>query len=346
MNLSLPWAPLYTTLRTGQPETTLYGIVYSSSKTNLLQIGDIHFPLWGRSLIKPWQLLVIYPVLKQAYPSLENHHYALMMASQQSDPQQVEALREILELGGFSESQLQCPACSPMKESNKNVVGKQTPLNHPCSGKHLGYLLYLKAKNQPLKNYLQPESEPYQLSRKLFGYLLNRDFLNVPETIDGCGMPNMALSTVELAQLYQWLATGLSEHILNNAPAEVQAILRDWDEVAQIMQENPEFIGGQGRLDTRLMQGQWSIENNLRINAKEGAEGLLGVGLSATSAFPDGLGILIKLSSGYDQNHLETIVFALLKQLNLCAPLPRKIESEVQTDFHFNATSFALELPR
>jgi L-asparaginase II len=335
-----PWSPIYTTFRTGLAETTLYGIVNTRSEASLLQVGDVDFPIWGRSLLKPWQLMVIYPALRKAYPSLEGRHYALMMASQQSDPQQVEALREILAIGALSEEQLQCPACSPMKESNKNIVGSaQTPLNHPCSGKHLGYLLYAKVQNQPLDSYLQPQTEPYQLTRKLFGYLLGRDFLSATETIDGCGMPNMALSAAELAQLYQWLANGLPENLLRNAPGELALILQSWDAIAQIMRAHPEFVGGQNRLDTRLMQGQWAVESGLRTTAKEGAEGLLGVGIGPTARFPEGMGILIKLSSGYDLAVLETIVFALLRQAGLCKPLPRKLEREVQIEFQLTPTS-------
>lgn len=347
MSLSLPWAPLYSSLRSGRPETTLYGILLAQSKTDILiQSGNDHFPLWGRSLLKPWQLMVIYPVLKQAFPQLKRSHYALMMASQQSDPQQVQGLQDILNWGDLSEELLQCPACTPMKESNKSAGGNtQSPLNHPCSGKHLAYLLYAKTKNEPPEDYLKPPFQPYQLTRSLFSYLLGRDFLRAAETVDGCGMPNMALSASELAKLYQWLATGLPERIMTNAPEELLSILQSWEEIAQIMQKESEFVGGQGRLDTRLMQGKWTLEDQLSINAKEGAEGLLSVGLGPTSDFPNGIGILVKISSGYDPNHLETLIFALLKQLHLCTPLPRKVSPEVQLKFYFNAQQ-DLELQR
>jgi L-asparaginase len=345
MNTKLPWAPLYTTYRSGQAETTVYGILYAHGQNSLVQIGNIQFPIWGRSLIKPWQLMVVYPVLNKAYPELKPAHYALMMASQQSDERQIQALHEILTIGGLSEQQLQCPACSPLKESNKSIVGNaQTPLNHPCSGKHLAYLLYLKAQKQPVEQYLQPDLTPYQLTRDLFAFLFRREFPQNQETVDGCGMPNMALRADELAQLYQWLATGLPDEILNRAPAELQPVLQSWTDIAKMMREKSEFVGGQARLDTRLMQGQWLTESTIPVNAKEGAEGLLAVGLGASPKFPEGLGILIKISAGYDPYHLETIAFALLKQLKLCTPMPRKIDACVQNEFHFNVAPLAAEL--
>lgn len=344
----LPWEPLYSTLRSGQIENTVYGIVYAGSHTKQVtaQAGNIHYPLWGRSLLKPWQLMVIFPVLKQAYPQLQDQHFALMMASQQSDPEQWETLQALLKIGALSEDMLQCPACSAMKESNRALVDiKHSPLHHPCGGKHLGYLLAFKALKQSTEDYLNPQQQPYVLLRKLLSHVLGRDFLHAPETTDGCGMPNMALSAQELAQLYHWLATKLPEHFIQNAPDELLPILNAWNEVGRIMRQHPEMVGGQGRLDTRLIQGQWLKEANIppvQIAAKEGADGLLAVGIGATSQAPDGLGILIKVSSGYEPSHLQTLVFALLREFNLSQPRPRKIDPHVQTRLEFNTIPEAL----
>ena len=64
----LPWQPLFTIERSGRKEVTVYGIVClvsgfdSSSKLQsidtvrpLVQLGDINYQLWSRSLLKPWQ---------------------------------------------------------------------------------------------------------------------------------------------------------------------------------------------------------------------------------------------------------------------------------------------------
>lgn len=338
MTTSLPWAPLVSSIRSGRPETTLYGILCADGLENR-QVGDIHAPLWARSLLKPWQLMVVYPVLKATYPQLTDAHYALMLASQQGDIEQIERLQEILRLGGFSEAHLHCPACTPLLDRNAAHLPDRSPLNHPCSGKHLAYLLALQAQGNALTDYLSPELQPYQLTRQLLGYLLERDFIQAPETKDGCGMPNMALNAAELARLYRWLAYGLPSHLLEQAPEALRPLLSVWPDIARIMHTHPRLVGGKGRLDTRLMQGEWLRKPSVRVITKEGAEGLLGVGLSPCEAFPEGLGILLKLSSGYELRHLETIIYGLFKELGLVTPRPRAIESEVCLQFYFGQRS-------
>lgn len=334
MTTNLPWVPLFSTLRSEQLETTIYGLLaITTGESPSILHGDSAFRVWGRSLLKPWQLLVIYPTLKRAYPQLKPAHYALMMASQQSDPHQVKGLQEMLAMGELSVADLQCPACSPMKESNKSVVGTSaSSLNHPCAGKHIGYLLYCKAKSLPFTQYLNSDFEPYQQLRDVFSVLFNRDFSAAPETQDGCGMPNMGLTAIELAQLYQWLAISESNILAGQMPTSITS---DWNELAGMMRQCPEFVGGMGRLDTRLMQQEWLKDIKTTLVAKEGADGLLAIGVGYCSMFPQGLGILIKLASGYEPSHLDTIIFQVLKQLQFPIFRPRAVERNVRTVFEF-----------
>lgn len=339
----LPWAPIFTITRSGVPELTLYGVVYvwaedrklyANAGRSLLRIGDTRTPLWTRSLLKPWQLMALYPDLKKAYPALKEPHYAMMLASHMGDARHVQMLEDILSVGGFFEDALQCPSSGPMaspKEMVKRVI------NHPCSGKHLAHLLYLKSKEMPTETYLHPEEEPYQRLQSLLGYLLNRD--DFEATTDGCGMPNFSLSAVETAQLFQVLTTPVSRDILRQAPEELEEVLTHWDEIAALFFNHPELVGGVNRLDTRLMQGKWHGHPPFKVIAKEGADGLLCVGIGPNPVFADGLGIFIKLSSGYEPKYLEAVVFELLIQLGLANPQPLKIdkkgEEPVETHFHF-----------
>jgi L-asparaginase II len=338
---NLPWAPIYTVTRSGLPELTIYGVVYvwvedrklfANAGHSLLRIGNTRTPIWTRSLLKPWQLMVLYPTLKQAYPALTGEHFAMMLASHMGDARQVKLLGEILAISGLFEDSLQCPSCGPMASPTEMV---ERVINHPCSGKHLAHLLYLKAKNLPTETYLHPEAEPYQLLKALLGYLLNRE--DFEATTDGCGMPNFALSAVEIAQLCQALAMPASKDILRQAPDELTDILSHWDDIAVLFLNYPELVGGEHRLDTRLMQGQWHSGVDFKAIAKEGADGLLCVGIGPNPVFADGLGIYIKLSSGYEPKYLDAIVFELLAQLGLYTPKTgdKNASGHLQTHFHF-----------
>lgn len=347
----LPWAPVYTTTRSGKPETTQYGIVYvwaedrklyANAGRALLRLGNTRFPLWTRSLLKPFQLMALLPTIRQAYPQLTDEHLAMLMASQQGDARQLELLREIMTIGGLSESHLQCPACAPMKEG-KGDKTQSSRVNHPCGGKHLAHLLYLKAKGLPLETYLDLEAEPYRLLQELLDYLLNPEIMEM--STDGCGMPNVALSGVEIAQIYHALVMPVSRDLIRQCPDELTEILEQWNHISELMQTYPHLIGGERRLDTRLMDGSLigSSETAMPIIAKEGADGLLCVGIGPNAKFADGLGLFIKLAAGYEPKKLEVVVAALLEQLDL---KPANLSEEgqlVQTCFHFNLRESAVE---
>lgn len=258
--MTLPWSPLLTITRQGEkltlPEVTLSGIVcvWTPDKI-MLSEGAIEFPLWSRSLLKPWQLAKILPDLKTQYPDLKDPHYAMMTASHQNDLEQVALLKEIQTITGVKTADL------------------KIALTHPCAGKHLGYLAWMKAKDLPLENYLNPANAVYQYD------IPAQDFAH-----DGCGMPNAALSALAMSMLY--------------------ADLHD-QPVGRLMRDYPQLIGGKGRLDTRILSGEFPP---LTI-AKEGADGLLGLGTA------DNMGILIKLSSGYRLDDLEKILKHVLEKL-------------------------------
>ncbi|WP_303675219.1 asparaginase [Vampirovibrio chlorellavorus] len=348
----LPWGPFYTVYRSGIPELTIHGLayawaedrsLYANAGRTLLKIGNPQAPLWSRSLLKPFQLMALYPLLRQAYPTLESRHFALMLASHNGDAVQGQLLQEILALTGLCESDLQCPACRPLgqgQEQDEKSPPTQSALNHPCAGKHLAHLLYQKCLDLPLKDYLHPDQPAYAQLRLLLGFLLGRE--DFAESVDGCGMPNLALSAVEMAQLYHALLMPVSRDVLRQAPDELTDCLTLWEDIAALMRNHPALVGGLGRLDTALMVS--AFEGGLPLIAKEGADGLLAVSIGPNARFQDGLGLLIKVASGYEPQQLRRIVLRLLEQLDLvsfCPPLASlRLAGEenpvLQTHFHFD----------
>lgn len=334
----LPWASIYTVNRSGVPEITIQGIVYvwaedrklyANSGHALLRIGNTRASLWSRSLLKPFQLMAIYPELRQAYPQLSETHFALMTASHSGDAEQIRVLREILQIGGLQESDLQlcpCRAMNGLPQSEKHV------LNHPCAGKHLAHLLYQKAKEQPLNTYLMPGMQQYALLRHLLEYLLNKSEFS--ETVDGCGMPNYELNAVEAAQLYHALVMPVGRDLMRQAPDALTEILSYWDEISLLIRNNARLVGGQGRLDSRLMLE--ALPSHVKVIAKEGADGMLAVGIGPNERWADGLGLFIKIASGYEPKQLALIADTLLGQLGLIECSKGVATDVVETEFCFD----------
>jgi len=126
--------------------------------------------------------------------------------------------------------------------------------------------------------------------------------------------------------------------MIRQCPDELTDILSSWDEIAALMQQHPELIGGTGRLDTRLMQHALPGQDVLqpKLIAKEGADGLLCLGIGPSTPFPDGLGILLKLSSGYSSKHLETLIQHTLASLGLASESEHLQQGVTETLFHFS----------
>ncbi len=109
------------------------------------------------------------------------------------------------------------------------------------------------------------------------------------------------------------------------------------------MHTYPRYVSGLGRLDYKIMTGEAFPGADFQAIAKEGADGLLGVSI-ISNKFPNGLGICIKLSSGFDNKHMELILREILQQLELAPPKKKEAQDvrvdHIKTHFHFqtNAT--------
>lgn len=346
--MKLPWEPLFTIERSGRYEVTVSGIVsvLDGRGQTLLAVGDVDYQLWSRSCLKPWQLLGHYRFLKEAYPALKPQHLALMESSHNGERIHLDCLKEIMEIGGVDDSLLQCPAglsMAPDTRSEEKKRGeKPRSLYNGCSGKHFGFLMAIKAAGGDMSDYLNPLADHFLPLRNVLAFLLGRSSNEFATTIDGCRLPNYALSAREIASLYCGLLRSDSAGGIENAPPAVRPLLDGLPEVGALMVRYPELIGGTDRLDTKLIKRELTDDQDVSLVAKEGAEGLLAVGLSASKAYPHGLGILIKVASGYEVRHFQIIIKALLEQLGL-RTAPAEIDERnkhIKTEFHFRIPEY------
>lgn len=347
--MNLPWAPLVTIERSGLPEVTVYGIVsvVDGSDKPLLAVGDQQAKLWTRSVLKPWQLLNHIHVLKESYSALRGEHYALMLSSHSSDLIHEKALDEILAIGGVDESVLQNTPLyphSPKRRSEMKALGAKPKSRWgDCSGKHAGFVLALNALKENSVDYLNKEAPHFARLKKLLAYLLQLDWAKIPETTDGCRLPNYAFAAPSIARLYWQLLQPLKSLSLPDMPVDMQNALSHFEELHRLMMDYPVYVGGERRLDTKLMQGEYSDINEAGIIAKEGADGLLSIGVAPSKKYPKGLGILIKSSSGNDPRYFSLLVPEVFYQLGILKDVSMRESqlSHVKRKFHFHVAELA-----
>jgi L-asparaginase II len=346
-----PWQPLYSVDRSDVTELCVTGIVAVvgqdaaqpiaadsvSGKNLLLKQGDVDYSLWTRSLLKPFQLAAHFQILRENYPQLKPEHFALMSSSHNCESLHLGLLDEIMQTGRLTPDKLRCPAAFPNDVCTKErfiAEGKKAnPLYHNCSGKHFSYMMSLQAQGLPVENYTDFDNIEHARLETLLAKLLERQDNTFKKTTDGCQLPNQALSIKEIAFLYQKLACAAG----GVAGIENAEILKHADEneigvIGSLMERFPLVLGGTNRLDTRIMQGALTAGSTTHFMAKDGAEGLLAIGIAPTERYTQGVGIVIKLASGYDIRHMETIASEILRKLELGKESGSSAEAQVTND--------------
>ena len=232
---------------------------------------------------------------------------AMACASHSGEPIHVEHARRMLEKAGFTEADLRCGAHLPFNEdvSREMVRSGEEPtqLHNNCSGKHAGMLALARRIDADPATYEVLDSPVQRRALRCVA-----DFTEVPVEqvkigIDGCAVPNFAVSVTAMARSFANLVRPAKLH-----PTVQAAAAR----IASAMMKYPELIGGTGRLDTMLMQA-----GSARFVSKVGADGVWCSGVMPCTRYPTGLGIAIKVADGDDTRGRPVIAVSILKQLGL-----------------------------
>ncbi|HEX3455468.1 MAG TPA: asparaginase [Gaiellaceae bacterium] len=215
--------------------------------------GDPGLVTFFRSSAKPLQALQ----LVRARPDLDDRLVAIACASHRAEPAQIEAVRDLLAAGGVTEDDLE--------------VGLQEGrpperIYHNCSGKHAGMLAVCRARDWPTAGYRLPD---HPLQKAILAEVTDAAGQAPATGVDHCSVVTFALPLERMADVFSRL--GEREGA---------------DRILAAMRAHPELVGGEGSLDTQLMQSHsgWV--------AKGGAEGLF-CGITA-----DGAGFALKTEDG------------------------------------------------
>lgn len=257
------------------------GLLYSTP-------GADQIATFFHSSAKPFQA---FPLISSGiYKELTEQELALTCASHVGSHKHIELTRNIFKKAELPETSLQCgphaPADAAMLEYLRQSEKTPTAIHNNCSGKHAGMLLYCKKAGLDPAHYLDFE---HPLQQSILQSLRQWGQVEyIPTAIDGCGAPVFYLPLKTMALLYAHLGSAPELSPLCNA-----------------MIHHPEIVGGDGRVDTVIMQASQG-----KLLAKVGADGVLCVSRVGTDE-----GLALKIADGSEPVRNMTIV-EILSRLN------------------------------
>lgn len=296
--------PIFSLIRGNFNEVTVFGeIVVVDHKGVVFNSAESVGTYAARSLLKPYQLMA---TGKPGKDWVGNSPNRTMVAcgSISATAEQVSQLRD-----WYSKEELnrRVPHLVfdlgyPTDEINRVVLRKNgekpSPFYHPCFSKHMMILEGCERAGDPLENY-HHANHPYQKRLSaLLAETLNQKASEIEWVNDGCLLPSPVFTLEELARLYQRMTVAAEDSALLGA--------------GQMMSRFPQWIGGPGRVDTKLME-----LSEGRLFAKEGADGLLGLGVFPCERFPKGAGIIVKTSAGYQPDWAGIALNPLLQAMGI-----------------------------
>ena len=274
-------------LREGIKESVhqVEAVVSDNRNRLMLLAGNSQTSTFIRSALKPFQALAVTSSgLLERY-DLTEKDLATICSSHRGTIEQARQVFSILWRAEIDATALQCPI----------PEGKQSSLQHNCSGKHAGMLAVCQQRNWPLNNYLHRSHPVQQLILSKVAELLSMPGDELIQARDDCGAPTYAMPLQQMAYLYDQLASGNSLAL---------------ERIIRAMTKYPQMIAGEGAFDTELMR---LTEGS--IVSKSGAEGVQCIGRVG-----EGMGLAIKVADGAKRAKYAVAIH-LLKQMGWISPI-------------------------
>lgn len=273
-------------LREGIVESThnVQAVVCDNRGRVLSVAGNAQTTAFIRSALKPFQALAVTTTGTLERFDLTDRDLAIICSSHRGTIEQTRQAFNILWRCDVDTSALQCPI----------PPGKQSPLEHNCSGKHAGMLAVCKQRHFPLETYLKRNHPVQELILDKVAELLRMPAAEFIAVRDDCGAPTYLMELGQMATLYAILASGDSV---------------DMERIVRAMVAHPTMVAGPGEFDTELM----SLTEG-EIVSKSGAEGVQCIGRVG-----EGMGLSIKVLDGA-RRAKYAVAIHLLKQLGWITP--------------------------
>ncbi|WP_405498804.1 asparaginase [Nocardia sp. NBC_00511] len=258
----------------------------------LVELGAVHGPIFPRSTNKPLQALTL---LRNGFEPVDDTELAISTASHFGEPDHVELVARLLDRFGFTEDDLECPPDLPFDEqaraavlagSDRAKAARRIFMN--CSGKHAAMLATCRINDWPTRGYLEVGHPLQQAVLETVA-----DVTGEPETdlgIDGCGLPIVPVSLVNLARAYATLATAPED-----SPER---------RIADAIRAHPRVISGTDGPDLRIMSATPGLV------CKIGADGV------HAGSLPDGTAFAYKIDDGADRARVP-LTLAILQRMGI-----------------------------
>ncbi|MEV6320901.1 asparaginase [Nocardia sp. NPDC051787] len=264
-------------------------VVLDAEGEPTLALGEVHLPIFPRSTNKPMQAITL---LRNGFQPIDDAELAIATASHYGEPDHIALVRRLLDRFGFSEASLACPPDLPFEERARAAVlsdGQQPrPIYMNCSGKHAAMLATCAINGWPTEGYLD---QAHPLQRAVVATVA--DLTGEPESdlgIDGCGLPIIPVSLVNLAKVFAAMAT-----------AEPGTPER---RVADAVRAHPRVISGTNGPDLLAMRATPGLL------CKIGADGV------HAGALPDGSSFAYKIDDGHDRARMP-LTLAILHRMGI-----------------------------
>ncbi|WP_280234793.1 asparaginase [Nocardia cyriacigeorgica] len=252
-------------------------------------LGEVHVPIYPRSTNKPMQAVTL---LRNGFDPVDDAELAIATASHFGEPDHIDLVRRLLDRFGFDESALECPPDLPMDERARAMVlchdRPPSRIYMNCSGKHAAMLATCAINGWPTTGYLD---SAHPLQQAVISTVI--ELTGEPETdlgIDGCGLPIIPVSLINLARAFAAMAT-----------AEPGTPGR---RVADAIRTHPRVISGTNGPDLLAMSATPGLV------CKIGADGV------HAGALPDGTAFAYKIDDGADRARMP-LTLAILQRMGI-----------------------------
>ncbi|MGW4769344.1 asparaginase [Nocardia sp. NPDC004278] len=254
-----------------------------------LALGEVHVPIFPRSTNKPMQAITL---LRNGFEPVDEAELAIATASHYGEPDHIALVQRLLDRFGFDEAALQCPPDLPQDEGARATALREFAeprrVYMNCSGKHAAMLATCAINGWPTEGYLD---QTHPLQQSVVATIT--DLTGEPETdlgIDGCGLPIIPVSLVNLARAYANMATA--------DPGSPQR------RVADAIRAYPRVISGTNAPDLLTMRATPGLV------CKIGADGV------HAGALPDGTAFAYKIADGHDRARIP-LTLAILHRMGV-----------------------------
>lgn len=294
----VPWEPLVDYRRAGVSETTIHGAIAWASGGKIIHQFGGNVLCYGRSMMKPLMMKVFAKELE----GCTWEQRAISVASHNGTSEHIAAAQSLLTRDEWG--MMQTPPDVPLVQFGRQIR-RPRRWYHCCSGEHSAIIHGCRKKGWPQIGYTLPTHPFFKGYLGVLQSIFGEDWLPKRIARDGCELPTIANTVSELALSFAHLATQKDE---------------DW--IWEAMIRKPDLIGGFNRLDSTIIKAC-----DGKVIAKEGADGLLGLAIEHP-AYPDGLGVVIKIAHGWNEQATWYIARSILGVLGFDVRNPYSLHKQ------------------